>query len=185
MSEEKKILLIDMDQVMVNFYEHPAKHLNIRGKARLADYPWTERNPPEMYEKGFWENLLPLEGAKEAIKELSKYYDVWICSQPVATHPASYSGKVKWIDAHYPDLVKKVIFTQDKALIYGDYLIDDNDDWLKTFTVGKPIKFNDREPANSWRVITKMLIKEAKNETQTESMEQGRETTEGTGGSGN
>lgn len=123
----KPILYIDMDEVLVDFTGHFAlKHCD---KAQI--------NPPAMYEKGFFESLQPLPGAISAVVKIlnSNKFDVKILTQPVAKSPVSYTEKVNWLYKYLPDLAGDPIMTQDKSLIKGDFLIDDNEKWGKPHPV--------------------------------------------------
>jgi len=81
----------------------------------------------KMYEPGFFRDLKPIDGALVSVRKLIKLgYDVQILTQPVANSAHSYSEKVQWIGMHLPELLHKVNMVQDKGLVVGDYLIDDN-----------------------------------------------------------
>lgn len=101
---------------------------NFSGSPLLPQgYPF---DPSAMYEKGFFLSLEVIPGALRAVREIILMgYDVQILSQPVAESAHSYSEKIQWIGLHFPDLIGKINFTQDKGLFMGDYLIDDN--WEK------------------------------------------------------
>lgn len=109
----KKILLIDMDNVLFDF----------NGATHTEGY-----GPPEMYRMGFFENLQPLPGAREGIARLLKsgLFDMWICTKPLAHSSISYTEKANSISKHFPLLLGKIIMTQDKGMIHGDILIDDH-----------------------------------------------------------
>lgn len=109
-----KIVYIDLDDVCADFYK-AAKDSN--GKVL------EER----MFNKNFFLNLEPVPGAKAGIFQLIKMgFDVYILSQPFTQLPESYSEKAQWVQLHLPQLVNKIILTQNKGLHLGDYLIDDN-----------------------------------------------------------
>ena len=124
MISEKEIILVDMDDTLVDFHSHPEFKI-----------PRDSYNHSNMYKDGYFKHLEPLPGAIEYIKaliEMEDYYDVWICTQPVAGLSCSYSDKAEWIKKYLPELEKKIIMTQDKTLQIGDWLIDDNAKW-RTF----------------------------------------------------
>lgn len=104
-----------MDDVIADFYA-------------AAKDPSSERVREElMWHPDFFFKLQPIPGSQAAIFELEKRgFDIWILSQPLAGLPESYSDKAAWIQKHFPSLYKKIILTQDKGLLLGDYLIDDN-----------------------------------------------------------
>lgn len=76
---------------------------------------------------GFYRNLLPIEGATKALKEmLAAGYNVRICTAPYVTHETCASEKMQWIGEHLGEEWKeRVIITSDKTLVRGDILIDD------------------------------------------------------------
>lgn len=151
-----------MDDVLADFVK--ASRCNTSGKT-LEHLMWRP---------GFFLNLEPIPGSKGAIFEIGRMgFDIWILSQPLAESPESYSDKVKWIQLHFPQLYKKIIFTQDKGLKLGHYLIDDNyQKWGKKFenNGGKFIHFsygnyngNPEDWVNTeaeWRRIVEFFSKE-------------------------
>lgn len=76
---------------------------------------------------GFYRNLLPIEGAVKALKEMKAAgYNVRICTAPYVTHETCASEKMQWIGEHLGDEWKELtIITSDKTLVRGDVLIDD------------------------------------------------------------
>lgn len=113
---KSKIIYLDMDDVLADFY-------------RGANCPLRSKIMEErMWDKDFFLNLKPINGAKGAVFQLQKMgFDLWILSQPLAESPESYTDKAKWVQLHFPQLYKKIILTQDKSLNIGDFLIDDNE----------------------------------------------------------
>ena len=114
----KPIILVDMDNTILDFHgnnEYPVpKHI------------WGH---PFMYRKGFFLDLPAIKPMVAAIKNIIRTgkYDVYICTKPLAESPDSYSEKSEWIIRHLPELFNKIIMVQDKSMVYGDYLIDDDD----------------------------------------------------------
>jgi len=149
---KKKVLLIDMDETLCDFSGSPA----------LRNWQEKKRNPSAMFEVSFFRNLDPLPGAIAGVMELlsSSLYDIYILTQPVAKSPHSYSEKVEWILTYLPDLKDKIIMCQDKSMIKGDILIDDDKQrWGKWG--GKFIHFNrDRHPFSQWQSIVEDLLNE-------------------------
>lgn len=146
--EKKPILFIDMDETIVDFL----------GSEALRSWDG-KRNPPQMYEPGFFRNLQPLTGAKSAMYALiqSEMFDIYILTKPVSKSPDSYKEKVEWIASHFPDLLDKVIMTQNKLLMKGDILVDDDRTW-KDFQ-GIFLHFNRNvESAIMWQKIVSKLL---------------------------
>lgn len=142
------IIHIDMDDVLVDFNSStkiPAneKHLY---------------HHPEIYKKGFFLDLKPMPGAIAFINRLLmvKGFDVRILSQPVSGNPYSYIEKVHWIFSYLPQLADKITLTQDKLLIKGDVLIDDNTKWMDFD--GIFWHFNPKKPIEEFLAIEKFLL---------------------------
>lgn len=153
----KKIIQLDMDDTIANFRGHPM----------LPKNP-TQADVYHMYEVGFFRSLQVIDGALIGVRKLIRMgYDVQICSQPLAESAHSYMEKVQWIALHFPDLIHKINLTQDKGLIKGDYLIDDNPGkWKEKFEAngGKFIHFDyEKNHAENWHQITEFLKKELEN----------------------
>jgi len=100
---QKKLLMIDMDEVLADF----------SGFFKKRAYKSYKFNPPEMYEKDFFKDLLPIRGSLEAVRRLiqSDLFDIYICTQPVSASPLSYMEKAQWIWAWLPELGNKNLFT--------------------------------------------------------------------------
>ena len=113
----KKIVYIDMDGVLVDFesgINALTKEDTITYKNRLDEVP------------GIFLKMSPMKGAIEAFKELNKYFDVYILSTAPWENPTALNDKLVWIKKHLGNLAKKkVIFSHNKHLNIGDYLIDD------------------------------------------------------------
>lgn len=154
----KKIIFIDQDDVIADFYES--------AKCIHTDEVIKSR----MWQPSFFLNLKVIPGSQHAISILEDSgFDVWILTQPLAGHPECYYDKALWIQKHFPQLYKKIIMTQDKGMLIGDYLIDDNKvKWKEKFEKngGKFIHFNyggynksNKDPEELWKEILEHLTK--------------------------
>lgn len=115
MKTKNIIVYIDMDEVLADF----------TGAAKSA-----ERHPPKMFAPFFFENLIPIDGSLEAVRQLIKLgVRIEILTQPVKESVLSYTEKAAWIAKWIPELVGHVNMTQDKTLFQGDILIDDSKKW--------------------------------------------------------
>jgi 5'-nucleotidase len=109
-------IYIDMDGVLCD-YENAYK------KA-LIDNP--RQNYPQS-QWGFFLKLEPINGAIESFKKLSEIFDVWILTKPSTKNVNCYSEKAQWVLEHLGHkAVEKLIFSCDKTILKGNYLIDDH-----------------------------------------------------------
>jgi 5'-nucleotidase len=133
---EKPVLLLDMDEVVVDFtnawierfYHKTGISLN-----REDWKAWDLKNilPENVFEEfvatlrepGFFRNLPPMKGAIEGIRELNDYYDIVFLT---ASSQYAYNDKFHWIEENL-SFVKKpnLILTHRKDLVIGEYLVDD------------------------------------------------------------
>ena len=127
---KKLKIWVDMDDTLFNFTKA------VNGA--------TQRNPKEMYKKGFFRNLEPTDGSKEFIRcllhqEAVGTIEVGILTKPVATSPISYKEKVESIREHFPELLNKITMTQNKSQLRGDILIDDHECVPHMFNIRPPL----------------------------------------------
>lgn len=113
----QKIICIDMDDVLCDYTKTFDLH--------------KQRNPKEQYPQslpGFFENLPEIDGAISAVNYLNSIagFEVYILTAPSEKNPLCYTEKRLWIEKHFGfDFVQRLIIASDKAMIKGDYLIDD------------------------------------------------------------
>ena len=112
-----KIVYVDMDGVLVDF-ESGIKLLSDK-ELVLFENKFDEV-------PGIFSRMKPIDGALEAFEKLNKHFDVYILSTAPWENPTALNDKLAWIKQNIGDLVKKrVIFSHNKHLNMGDYLIDD------------------------------------------------------------
>ena len=115
--EPKKILYIDMDNVVVDFESGIAQ---LTDRERL-EYSGRLDEVPNIFSK-----MKPKEGAVEAVKALSEVYDVYILSTAPWKNPSAWCDKLEWVKKYLGcDMEKRLILSHHKNLNRGDYLIDD------------------------------------------------------------
>lgn len=113
----KKIVYIDMDNVLVNF----KSGIDLLTKEQLEAYKGSLDEVPGIFSK-----MIPVEGALDAFKKLSKHYNVFILSTAPWENPSAWSDKLIWVKKYLgEDAYKKLILSHNKHLNSGDYLIDD------------------------------------------------------------
>lgn len=113
----KKIVYIDMDNVLVDFKS---------GIARLPKET-IERYGDDMDDvPGIFAMMDPMPGAIDAFQRIAAKYDTYILSTAPWENPLALSDKVIWVKRYLGDVAKKrLIISHHKNLNRGDYLIDD------------------------------------------------------------
>lgn len=113
----KKILYVDMDNVLVNFETGINKldsELKIQYKENLDDAP------------GIFGLMDPVENAIDSYNLLAKNFDTYILSTSPWDNPSAWHDKVVWVKKHLGNVAhKRLILSHNKHLNYGDFLIDD------------------------------------------------------------
>jgi len=99
-----KVIMVDMDGVIVHY--DPALH----GTDDSANF----------------QSLEPIPGAIAAVRALiAMGHDVFIATTAPWDNPMAWTAKRLWIEAHLPEMKKRVFMTHRKDMLMGDYLIDD------------------------------------------------------------
>ena len=113
----KKIVYIDMDNVLVDFpsaFDKIEQDVLDKYKGSLDDIP------------GIFSLMTPIDGAIEAFNRLASIYDVYILSTAPWKNPSAWSDKLLWIQKYLGENgYKRLIISHHKNLNRGDYLIDD------------------------------------------------------------
>lgn len=89
---------------------------------------WTEA-------EGWFRELPVVAGAQEGVDSmLSRGWDVYLCTKPLAANPTCRDEKAAWVGEHFPDLKEKLVITADKSIVRGHILLDDaiKLSWLET-----------------------------------------------------
>ena len=113
----KKIIYIDIDDTLADFK-------GAVEKAKLVN----PAMPFPQAEYGFYSNLIPLNGAIEAVKWFvnSDTFIPYLLTAPSVMNPMSYTEKRIWVEKHLGmNMVQRLIICSDKSLLKGTYLIDD------------------------------------------------------------
>jgi 5'(3')-deoxyribonucleotidase len=115
---EKSIVYVDMDDVLCDFSGAYKEHLQLHPHIKFP------QSTP-----GFFEGLLPIEGAIEATNFMrsTESFELYILTAPSTRNPLSYTEKRLWIENHFDyEFTERLIICPNKGLLRGDYLIDDN-----------------------------------------------------------
>lgn len=154
----------------INWYER--EHGVRIGKEAFEGVPEKDGLPNDtvrkyVYSPGFFRSVPVMEGAKEAVLELSKNFDIYIVSAAME-FPLSLMEKYEWLKEHFPFISwKNIIFCGDKGIIGTDYMIDDhvrNLDVCKgktlMFTAGHNAGINHHTRVNNWKEVISFLNSE-------------------------
>jgi 5'(3')-deoxyribonucleotidase len=142
---KKKILYVDMDNVLVDF---PS------GIAQLD---------PEIYRKyegnfdevpGIFSLMPPLEQAIESYEKLAGWYDAYILSTAPWENPSAWQDKLLWVKKYLgKPAYKRLIISHNKHLNQGDFLVDDRPNNGAEFFPGEWIHFGSEQFPDWERVI--------------------------------
>lgn len=148
----KKILYVDMDDVLVNFQSWIDK----LDKEILKEYENHLDDVP-----GIFLSMEPLEWAIEAYKVLSKHFDTYILSTSPWKNPTAASDKFIWVQKYLWDIAyKRLIISHHKNLNKWDFLIDDRTkNWAWEFEWELIQFWNDKFP--NWEIVVEYLLNKA------------------------
>ena len=147
----KKILYLDMDNVLVDF---PSAF------ARVPEEILTEYGEDKDEIPGIFALMDPVPGAVEAFHALAEVFDVYILSTAPWENSSAWSDKLEWVKKHLGEKAwKRLILSHHKNLNQGDFLVDDRDKNGAGEFTGTLIKFVPNE--TSWPELVKELIAQA------------------------
>jgi 5'(3')-deoxyribonucleotidase len=140
----KKVVFLDLDGVLADFDASVANHI---------------QDPPEMFVPGFFRNLKVMPGAHKAVAQLlsNPDLDIYIGSKPTTGNLLSTVEKYEWVAVHFPRLLKRIVLVCNKALLRGDFLVDDDKDrWAYKFQ-GTFLHFDKTKSEESWQGMVEYL----------------------------
>lgn len=149
----KPILYIDMDNVLVDFKT---------GIEKLDQQTLKEYRGRYDEVKGIFSLMKPIEGAIEAVKELSKKYDIYVLSTAPWNNSSAWSDKNEWIKKYFGSdensiLYKRLILTHHKNLNDGQFIIDDRTKNGVDLFKGEHIQFGNKKFPN-WNTVVSYLM---------------------------
>ncbi len=113
----KKIVYVDMDNVLVDFQSAFPK----LSKKVLEEYKNDEDDIP-----GIFALMEPMPCAIESFIELTRHFETYVLSTAPWNNSSAWSDKLLWIKKYLGEhALKRLILTHHKNLNTGDYLIDD------------------------------------------------------------
>lgn len=174
MNNSRKTIAIDMDGVIAdtvaNFISWYEKDYGVKIPIEAFNGKLEKEGLPNnavhkyVYTPGFFRSVPVMEGAKQAVMELMKTFDIYIVSAAVE-FPLSLYEKYEWLQENFPFISwRNIIFCGDKSIISTDYMIDDHVRNLDTFkgktlmfTAGHNAGMNHHTRVNNWKEITTYL----------------------------
>ncbi|MEX0980682.1 MAG: hypothetical protein WDZ47_01210 [Bacteroidales bacterium] len=147
--KNKKILYIDMDNVLVDF---PSGLDKVEEETKIK-YAGNEDEIPGIFSK-----MLPMKDAIASFHELSQIFDTYILSTAPWKNPSAWSDKLKWVKEYLGESAyKRLILTHHKDLNRGDFLVDDREKNGAANFQGELIKFgSDKFP--DWIAVREYLL---------------------------
>ena len=144
----KKIVYVDMDNVLVDFQSAFPK----LSKDVLEEYKDDKDDIP-----GIFALMEPMPGAIESFIELTKYFETYVLSTAPWNNPSAWSDKLLWTKKYLGEhALKRLILTHHKNLNSGDYLIDDRTKRGVASFPGEHIHFG-TEKFPDWSAVMKYL----------------------------
>ncbi|WP_460909332.1 5' nucleotidase, NT5C type [Paraburkholderia jirisanensis] len=130
---------IDMDEVIADSFTAQRDWLQRTYSHSWNDEDGVGRNirqlvEPHHYEKlqellhegSFFRGLSVMPGAQDALKHLSKKFEIFIATAAME-YPASCAAKFAWLEEHFSFVSpQNIVFCGDKSILDADFLIDDN-----------------------------------------------------------
>lgn len=174
-----KRIAIDMDDVMADTTVKIIDQINLLTNSsytydvlmssdntiKQAFYELYLQHNGFLWEPGFFTDIPVKKDAIEVISELHKSYEIFIVSA-ATEFPNSLVEKLNWMQMHFPFITwKNIVFCGHKHMIQADYLIDDHEKNLTTFT-GTPLLFTAPhnlhittfERVSSWNEVKNRLL---------------------------
>ncbi len=172
-----KRLIVDMDDVIadatgqiLHYYEQefgvrvPRESLN--NKEELEGFPdHHEKIQQFLYRENFFRTMTPHVDSREVMAELNNKYELFIVSAAME-FPQSLPEKLAWLNEHFSFLTwKQIVFCGSKAVVHGDYMIDDLPHNLERFngekfiyTAPHNMHIHLYNRLNSWKEVGDRLL---------------------------
>lgn len=173
-----KRLIIDMDDVMadatgqfIRFYEKefgsPITREQLNFKEEMEGFPAHHQKIVYrfIFQKDFFRTMEVKENAQEIVRKLNEKYELFIVSSAME-FPNSLNEKLDWLTEHFPFLHwKQFVFCGSKAVVYGDYMVDDMIHNLERFngekfifTAPHNLQHNHFSRLNNWKEVGERFL---------------------------
>ncbi|MEO8412664.1 MAG: 5'(3')-deoxyribonucleotidase [Ginsengibacter sp.] len=177
---KKKILLIDMDQVIADLTSQYIKYYkeatgiemrreDLSGKPEDEAFPNPKLIKEFLHTPGIFRSAAVIPDSQCIVKELNEMFDLYIVSAAME-FPQSLIEKYYWLREHFPFIKwTQIIFCGSRKNISGDYMIDDHVKNLDNFngvkllftaTHNTRINLEGYLRVNNWVEVKRFLIKE-------------------------
>jgi 5'-nucleotidase len=132
MENRKKILYVDMDNVVVDFKtgkDRVPKFVMEEHIARVGrNEDGSEKDLDDI--PGIFSLMEPMQDAVESVTELAGVFDLYLLSSSPWNNPTAWSDKVRWVHLHFGSgentpIYKRLILSHHKNLNDGQFLVDD------------------------------------------------------------
>jgi 5'-nucleotidase len=146
---EKKIVYVDMDNVLVDFKS---------GIDKIDQDTFTKFDNRLDEVPGIFSLMTPMEDAIESYEKLCSNFDTYILSTSPWENPTALNDKLNWVKKYLGNLAyKRLILSHHKHLNHGDYLIDDREKNGADKFTGELILFGgDKFP--DWKAVMTYLL---------------------------
>jgi 5'-nucleotidase len=145
----KKILYVDMDNVLVDF----KSGIDKLDQVTLNEFEGRYDEVP-----GIFGLMEPINGAIEAYEILSVKFDTYILSTSPWLNDSAASDKLRWVKKHLGEVAyKRLILSHHKHLNKGHFIIDDRTKNGVEFFEGEHIHFGTEHFPN-WESVRKYLL---------------------------
>lgn len=172
-----KRLIVDMDDVIadatgqfIDWYEREfgvrVERAVLNGKEEGEGFPDNHNMLRQFpYRENFFRTMRYNENSREVLQELNKKYELFIVSAAME-FPQSLPEKLAWLKEHFEFLTwKQIVFCGSKAVVYGDYMIDDLPHNLERFngekfifTAPHNLHYNQFNRLNNWKEVAQHFL---------------------------
>lgn len=125
----KPILLIDMDEVLCEFWRPIVETCGktVEDVTTWETPDWAKEAFAYRMTYSYYRYLKPVEGAIDAVHKLKNDWDIYIVTHTPPSNPREniLAAKRAWLEEHIPGCYLGVVNTDQKHLIRGDVIIDD------------------------------------------------------------
>ena len=145
----KKIVYVDMDNVLVDFKSGANKY----PQDVLQAYEGRYDEIPHIFSK-----MEPMENAIDSYIQLCNNFDTYILSTSPWENPTALNEKLEWVKKYLGNYAhKRLILSHNKHLNMGDYLIDDRDKNGAEKFKGELILFGSTQYPD-WKAVMEYLL---------------------------